>query len=1545
MSSENVDRGAGAAVATLAGMDRDALRRVVSELLGIELTTEDDDSNLFELGLQSLEMMRLANRLSRAGIEIKFAQLSDDPRLSAWFDLLDTDTDTETDTGAAAPALPTPLPEPEHDDRADRPFALTAVQQAYLIGRSDDQPLGGVSCHAYLEFDGARVETARLESAVRALITRHPMLRVSFADDATQHIVPESPWPGVTVHDLRALAGDEATQAALALRDRLSHRRLDVDRGEVIDVQLTRLPDGTDRLHFNVDLLAADLASIRVLLADLAVLYDNPDGLDDLAYTFGRYLADQERMRAPEREQARAYWQQRLPSLPGGPKLPLAVDPEAVAVPRFVRRSCGLTADEWRLMERRAGEAGLTPSAVLGTAFAMILARWSGDEHFLLNLPLFDRDLDAHPDINRIVADFTGLVLVEVDLSGDSFADCARALQRQMHEDIGNSAYSGVDVLRDFIRTDLDAPRTAPVVFACDLSAPLVPDPFADRFGEATWMISQTPQIWLDHQVYRTRDGGVLLVWDAVEELFPAGVLDTMMSAYEALVRGLLAGEWYSTLPQLPLPAEQQQRRETVNAQTRTVTENLLHTAFFERAGERAGQPALLWGEQETMAHDELARGALAVAGALTQRGVGRGSYVAVIAPKSAQQITAVLGVLAAGAAYVPIGVDQPAERRTRILELSGAHVVLDGSGLLEPSDVGDAVDVLSIDTAMLAPPLNAPAPADPDDTAYVIFTSGSTGLPKGVEVSHRAAVNTVEDVNERFGIGAGDRVLAVSALDFDLSVWDVFGFLAVGGSAVLVPESGRRDANEWLALCRRHAVTVWNTVPALLDMLLTAADAAALPATMRLALLSGDWIGLDLPGRLARSSSGRCRLIALGGATEAAIWSNAYEVDEVPDGWRSIPYGKPLRNQKFRVVDGRGRDCPDWVPGELWIGGAGVALGYRGDPELTATRFPRQDGERWYRTGDLGRYWPDGNLEFLGRLDHQVKINGFRVELGEIEACLQAHPTVAQAVAVPFTEGRRELVAAVVERSSAPDRVQAHTDRTAGRGQHENAFLPPPTPTTDGQPQSDPQLLEHRLVEVLLADVVAPLIGPDAAEAGNTSVCAVQRPVVDVWLEYLARRSVLTGRAGAGYEHGPRWGEATDATWIKQVRETAHGTRLETVATALEWAGPLYAAIMSGDADATALLDDPVLAPEALNDLMPGTADCLGAVAHDLRARTGGSEPSAVAEWDVAGGRGTARLLTELASDTVEYTLLGSSKPTLAKAETLLREHGHQTHTAVQGAAAIAAQHVHVFDAVVANNVLHRMPDPETAVATMALLLAPGGRLYLLEREHPTPLALVTALPLEARAGRFDEGRPDSAWLYGRERWAEACAAAGLCDVRVLRTETTGEVLLAADRRATARGVDAEQLRRWTADRLPEHMVPAHLAVLPALPLSANGKVDRRQIRTVLEESVDRPRDAGDPPQGATETFVAERWTKLLGLDAVGREENFFRLGGDSLLATRFVAEVREAWGVELPMREVMRTPTVAGLSVLIDRLGSAGGERPIESWGNSDECEEGAV
>ena len=299
---------------------------------------------------------------------------------------------------------------------------------------------------------------------------------------------------------------------------------------------------------------------------------------------------------------------------------------------------------------------------------------------------------------------------------------------------------------------------------------------------------------------------------------------------------------------------------------------------------------------------------------------------------------------------------------------------------------------------------------------AYVIYTSGSTGMPKGVMIEHRAAVNTIIDVNERFAVGKDDKCIALSNLNFDLSVYDIFGLLIAGGTVVIPDAKQVKEPQHWLEIMQENKITVWNSVPAFMQMFmefLSAKPDTKLP--LRVVIMSGDWIPMELP-EMIKMHSESVRVISMGGATEASIWSNYYEVESVKDGWTSIPYGKPLTNQKFYVLDQEMNDCPNWVAGRLFIAGEGLARGYWKDRKRTEERFINHPvtHERLYYTGDLGRYWPDGNIEFLGREDTQVKVRGHRIELGEAENVLLTHELIKSAVVV-VEEDKSGLAAAVV--------------------------------------------------------------------------------------------------------------------------------------------------------------------------------------------------------------------------------------------------------------------------------------------------------------------------------------------------------------------------------------------------------------------------------------------------------------------------------------------------------------------------------------------------
>ena len=458
---------------------------------------------------------------------------------------------------------------------------------------------------------------------------------------------------------------------------------------------------------------------------------------------------------------------------------------------------------------------------------------------------------------------------------------------------------------------------------------------------------------------------------------------------------------------------------------------DLLHSGFERHAALHPGALALRDGAIR-LSYAELDARANSAASLLREKGLPPEGLVAVILPKGAAQVVACLAVLKAGGAYVPLDPALPAARFEAILGRGGFEAAWIDPGADPGSFTGlDPARCLTLPQVSRGKSFSPPSvPAG--NLAYVFFTSGTTGVPKGVMVSHRAALTTIHDLQGRFDLGPGDAVLSVSSPQFDLSIFDVFALLGTGGTVVF--PSGD-DPSHWLGDLVSPAVTVWNSVPCLFELLLDeAGNHSTALAQLRLVMLSGDFVPAGL-ARRTRDTLPNVRLFALGGATEDAIWTAVREVDEVKADWVSVPYGEPMTGRRVVVLDENLMPCPVGVEGEICLIGDGLATGYWKDSAQTAIKFPNhpQEGFRFFRTADRGRLRSDGDIDILGRLDSLVKLNGVRVEVEEIELALRSHPQVRQA----WVEVRKDAaggasLAAVVQAPAtvSPEALATHAAR-----------------------------------------------------------------------------------------------------------------------------------------------------------------------------------------------------------------------------------------------------------------------------------------------------------------------------------------------------------------------------------------------------------------------------------------------------------------------------------------------------------------------------------
>lgn len=982
--------------------------------------------DFFRIGGHSLLATLLMAQVRTAfNVALPLRALFEAPTVALLAARLDAEPQSVGEGLAPMAALPELVPDPAtwHE-----PFPLTPIQEAYWMGRTATFELGQAATQIYLELEQAGWELPRIEATWNRLVIRHDMLRAIILSEERQQILAQVPYYAIACEDLRGRPAAEVERHLQSVRETMSGQTLPADRWPLFQIRATQMDGGKVRLHVGVDALIADAASLFLLFDEWRRGYEaGGETQPPLAIGFRDYvLAERALHQGALYQAAQRYWFDRLDTLPPAPDLP--VDRAAAAAvdkPHFVRRSRRLSPALWAGLKERAAKAGLTPSLVLIAAYAEALGTWSANPRFTLNLTTFNR-LPLHPDVVGLMGDFTTLTLLAADHSAPaSFLERARALQARLWDDLEHRYISGVDVLRALAqRRRSGVSALMPVVFTSALDI----DPAGQktqRFGEVVESVSQTPQVWLDHQVMEW-NGALVLNWDAVESIFPAGMLDDFATAHGDLVERLATSEsawttWQGNLA----PAAQLARRAAINDTKETFPSRRLEAGFLGHAAARPAAAAVIT-SRRTLSYGELLRRANEIAHVLRARGQGPGTLVAVVMRKDWEQIAAALGILMAGVAYLPIDPDLPAERRDYLLGHCDVAIALTQSAvdaaLAWPSGVTRIVVDLLDGQGERADLPSGVGSLSLDDLAYVLFTSGSTGVPKGVMISQRAIANSIADFTRRYGFTAHDRTFGLSALGFDLSVFDIFCALSAGGAIVLPDADKLRDPAHWADLARRHSVTVWQSVPVLMQMLVEDLEPRRdlWPRSLRCVVMSGDWIPVALPDRI-RAFDPAIAIHGQGGATETSINAVVYPIGAVDPAWRSIPYGKPFANQTAHILDALLEPTPVWVPGELYIGGVGLAEGYWKDAEKTAAAFIRhpRTGERLYRTGDYGRYLPDGNIEFLGRRDTQVKVNGHRIELGEIEGALDQHPQVERGVvAAPAdAQGQRRLVAYVVRR------------------------------------------------------------------------------------------------------------------------------------------------------------------------------------------------------------------------------------------------------------------------------------------------------------------------------------------------------------------------------------------------------------------------------------------------------------------------------------------------------------------------------------------------
>lgn len=1456
-----------------------------------------ENENLIEKGLSSIQVMQLSGKLKKTGVKISFAKLMEEPVLSKWFELIDK-SKVKSDKNIESSII-------QSDESK---FDLTDVQYSYLIGREDDQILGGVGCHAYLEIDGENIDEDKLKEAWNKLQYRHPMLRAKFTKDGHQEILDKPYSEEIEVIDLADFDEETLHLKLVEIREQKSHRKLNVNQGQVAGVALAKFSDGKSRIFFDVDLLVSDVMSMSIIIKELAELYSGVE-LDNLnEYTFKDYMQNgiSESINDADKE----FWEQKINSFEiERPNLPLRKQPEQIKETKFTRRKRIIKKDEWETIKDIAASYRSTPSMVLLTAYALVLERWCNQDKFFINIPLFNRDLE-NENLKEMVADFTNILLVEHEAVDDvRFLDTLKRINKTFLENVSHSVYSGVQVQRDISKNQGTSVNIAPVVFACNIDYPLETKISRENLGKVSYMISQTPGVWLDFQTYIV-DGDLILCWDSVDELFPTGMLDDMMDSLYELLESLTQKEiWEKKVDVLPENQKSIRQQDAEGILPLQYPNETLYAGFLRNVKVNPNKVAIIDSEtKEQITYHKLYEISLKVADYLEKNGVKKGDYVGITLPRGSRQLYAIFGILFTGAAYVSIGITQPNDRRTKIYNQIGIkHIISDEKTIIDCGLNKNKVKIIDLDVAMAnESKLEQPVEISPYDSAYIIMTSGTTGVPKGVEIMHTSAINTCIDLNEKYNVNSEDTILMVSAIDFDLSVYDIFGILRAGGTIVTTSEENYRNPDEWLNLVDENKVTIWDSVPILFDMIITMAEGQNRKLPFRIVMLSGDWIAINLPERFYNISENiNSIVVAMGGATEASIWSNYLNVPrKIPKDWISIPYGRPLKNQVYRVVDEFDRICPNYVKGELLIGGVGVAKCYHGDEELTNKKYFEQDGIRWYRTGDNGRTWNDGTIEFMGRKDSQIKIKGHRIELGEIESSVDDLEYIDNTIV--YAKDNEIIVAYKLKESSK-------ANKTIEKYNVDEIFI---------DRKVDNKIVEYIGILCILKAFAMLKFEKELIEefniklfVENINIKKEYAYLLEIWIEQLCRYRILNENEKIS-DFFEKISMAIHDIQRRYLIEIEKVISIDDINSSCK----SVINVITGKMEKVELIanNDFKLTPKKINYGLSNTSTIEEKIRNTVYENIEKifKEESRKINILEIGGRGSSGIYFDdkIAKYIDSYTYIDESMEFVEK--TKYREINNIMYKKMNLNDFIFSLScgINKFDLVIALDSLHRVNNIDLMLTNIGKVLLKNGLFILVEPTKTNPLIYFSVGFLENKFDLYcDERKKERELFYSFSKMISKISCKNYCFEEIKRFESFDEKISFVLRNKN-NNISESEIAYELANSLPKYMIPNRLIEVDYFPVNNNGKIDRNKISTYINDKFNYNRK-GVTASTPSELMLVGVLKDILNIEEVYLNDNFFGLGGDSLIALKLTKKIKEVFSVDVSVSSIFNSNNIGEL------------------------------